>query len=267
MKPPLFLLLGLTAFASSALADERRDWDRDGDRGRRREEPRIILFEHANFKGDALVLYPGDTLDNFSGRTFEHGAKLNDSVSSIVVEGGAEVYVYENSRYRGEAMRVTESVRDLSGRLIAGAVGVSWNDRISSVKVSRLKGYERPDRGGGRPDRPDRPGGDPEKIINATFTDILGRNADPGELRDFRTRFLDNGWNERMLRDHLRNEERYRIEAADRIIKRAYREVLDRDPDASGLRTYRKNLLERSWTEGDVRDDLRKSAEYRSKRR
>ncbi len=266
MKTPLLFLLGL-ATLTSALADDRRDWGRDDDRGRRREEPRIILFEHADFKGDALVLYPGDTLDNFSGKTFEHGAKLNDSVSSIVVEGGAEVYVYENSRYRGEAMRVTESVRDLSGRLIAGAVAVSWNDRISSVKVTKIKGYERPNRPG--PDRPGNSprGGDPEKIINATFLEILGRNADPGELRDFRARFLDNGWNERMLRDHLRSEDRYRIEAADRLIRRAYREVLERDADESGLRTYRKNMLERNWTEGDVRDDLRKSAEYRNKHR
>ena len=68
-----------------------------------------------------------------------------------------------------------------------------------------------------------------------------------------------------MLRDHLRSEDRYRIEAADRIIKRAYRDVLGRDADESGLRTYRKNLLDRNWTESDVRDDLRKSAEYRSK--
>lgn len=264
MKTPLLVVLLSLLSLATTRADERRDWDRDDDRGRRREEPRVILFEHADFKGDAIILYPGDAIDNFSGKTFEHGAKLNDSVSSIVVEGGAEIYVYENSRYRGEAMRVTESVRDLSGRLIGGAVGVSWNDRISSAKVTRVKGYERPNRGGGRPDRPVE---NPEKVINATFGDLLGRNPDPGELRDFRSRFLDSGWNERMLRDHLRTEERYRIEAADRIIKRAYRDVLERDADESGLRTYRNNLLNRNWTEGDVKDDLRKSAEYRNKHR
>lgn len=253
MKTPLLLLLGLASLASLP-ADDRHE--------RRREEPRIILFEHADFRGDSVVLYPGDTIDNFSGKTFENGAKLNDAVSSIAVEGGAELYVYENSRYRGQAMRVTESVRDLSGRLISGAVGVSWNDRISSVKVGRIAGYERPN----RPGRPgDGPRGDPEKIINAAFKDILDRNPDPGELRDFRGRFLDQGWNERMLRDHLHTEERYRLEAADRIIQRAYLDVLGREPDASGLKTYRKNLLERNWTEGDVRDNLRKSAEYRAK--
>ena len=257
MKTPLLLLLGLASLVAAS-ADDYRERDRDHDR--RREEPRIILFEHADFRGDALVLYPGDDIDNFSGKTFEHGAKLNDNISSIAIEGGAELYVYDNSRFRGEAMRLTESVRDLSGRLLTGAVGVSWNDRISSVKVSRIKGYE-------RPGRPDRPGADPEKIIRVTFTDILGRNPDPGELRDFRARFLDQGWNERMLRDHLRTEDRYRVEAADRIIKRAYLDVLGREPDASGLRTYRKNLLDRQWTEGDVRDSLRKSAEYRDRHR
>jgi hypothetical protein len=267
MKTPLLLILGLVSFASSS-ADDRRD--RDNNRDRRREEPRIIVFEHADFRGDSLVLYPGDTLDNLSGKTFEHGAKLNDGISSIVVEGGAEVYMYENARYKGQALRVTESVRDLTGRLVSGAVGVSWNDRISSLKVERIRGYERPDRPApGRPDGPDRPGGNgnPEKIINASFQDILGRNPDPGELRDFRSRFLDQGWNERLLRDHLHSEERYRIEAADRIIRRAYLDVLGRAVDESGLRTYRKNMLERNWTDGDVRDDLRKSAEFRSKPR
>ena len=255
MKTSLLLLLGLTTLVTLP-ADDRRDRDR------RRVEPRVIVFEHAGFSGDALVLYPGDAIDNLSGKTFEHGAKLNDSISSIVIEGDVELYVYENAKFRGQAMRVTESVRDLSGRLVTGAVGVSWNDRISSLKVERVRGR---DRDPGRPG--DNPRGDPEKAINAAFTDILGRAADPGELRDFRARFLDLGWNERMLRDHLRTEERYRIEAADRIVKRAYLDVLGREPDPSGLRTYRKNLLERNWTEGDVRDDLRKSAEYRNKHR
>lgn len=267
MKTPLLFVLGL-ATLTSVLADDRRDRDRNWDRNRdgRHEEPRIILFEHADFRGASIVLYPGDSIDNFSGKTFDGGAKLNDSVSSIVVEGGAEVYVYENSRFRGEAMRMTESARDLTGRLVSGGVGMTWNDRISSVKVTKMRGYERP--GSGRPDRPGNiSSGEAEKIINASFTDVLGRKPDAGELRDYRGRFLDNGWNERMLRDHLRNEDRYRTEAADRLIKRAYLEVLGREVDEGGLRTYRRNVLDRNWTESDVRDDLRKSAEFRNKHR
>ncbi len=255
MKAPLFLLLGLASLVSVSAAD-RRDF--------RREEPRVIVFEHAGFQGDSLVLYPGDEIDNFSGKTFEHGGKLNDSISSIIIEGGAELFVYENAGYRGQALRVTESVRDLTGRLLSGAVDVSWNDRISSLRVAEIRGYSRPGRPGPRPE----PRLSPEKIekiVFVTFQDILGRKPDPGELSDFRGRFLDQGWTEGMLRDHLHTEERYRIELADKIIKRAYLDVLGREADPGGIKTYRRNLLERKWTEGDVKDDLRKSAEYRSK--
>lgn len=259
MKPPLPLCLGSLLLVSTALADHR---DNDG----RREGARVIIYQHAGFRGDAMVLYPGESIDNLSGKTFENGAKLNDSISSVWVEGGAEVYAYENSRYRGEALRLTENARDLTGRLVSGSVSVSWNDRISSIKVERTRGRERDrDR---EPNRPgDNPRGNPDKSIKDIFNDLLGRDPSAGELRLFREKFSDQGWTERMLRDHLRREDVYRVEAADHIIRRAYRDTLGRDPDESGLRTYRRNLLEREWTEGDVRDDLRKSAEYRNRPR
>jgi hypothetical protein len=254
MKPLLPLALGSLLLASSALADHR---DNDG----RREGARVIIYQHAGYRGDALVLYPGESIDNLSGKTFENGAKLNDSITSIWIEGGAEVYAYENSRYRGEALRLTENVRDLSGRLVSGSVSVSWNDRISSIKVERPRGRDR-DRESDRPRENAR--GNPDKSIKDIFNELLGREPNAGELRLFREKFSDHGWTERMLRDHLRHDDGYRVEAADRIIRRAYRDTLGRDPDESGLRTYRRNLLDREWTESDVRDDLRKSAEFRN---
>jgi hypothetical protein len=256
----LFGTLLLTAILRADRPDET--WRGDD---RRREGVRVILFQHAGYGGDALVLYPGESIENMSGQTFANGGKLNDAISSIRIEGNAEVFVYENSRYRGEALRLTESARDLTGRLVAGSVNVSWNDRISSIRVERSRGYDR-NPGPNRP-APNRPTGDPEKLIKAVFDELLGRAPSASELREFRARLLDQGWTERMLREHLRTEDNYRREAADRIVRRAYREVLGRDADESGLRTYRRNLLERNWTEGDVRDDLRKSAEFRNRPR
>jgi hypothetical protein len=49
------------------------------------------------------------------------------------------------------------------------------------------------------------------------------------------------------------------------IIRRAYRDILGRDPDADGMRSYRSKIIDDGWTERDVREDLRKSAEYRDK--
>jgi hypothetical protein len=49
------------------------------------------------------------------------------------------------------------------------------------------------------------------------------------------------------------------------IIRRAYQDILGRDPDPEGLRTYRSKIIDDGWTERDVRESLRKSAEYREK--
>lgn len=257
----LFVAIVLCTVGRADHRDEREYHDS------RRGSARVIVYQHAGYRGDALVLYPGESIENLSGRSFENGAKLNDSISSIWIEGDAVVYAYEHARYRGEALRVTENTRDLTGRFVAGGAGITWNDRISSIKVERARG-----RGSDWDREPGRPGGgrppaDPDRIVRDSFGDVLGRAPTAGELREFRSRLLDAGWTERMLRDCLRTDDTYRREAAEHIVRRAYREVLGREVDESGLRTYRRNVLERGWTESDVRDDLRKSPEYRNQPR
>lgn len=261
MKTPLFLL-GTLVLATTALAD--RDDRRDDRYDSRRQGARVILYQNAGFRGDAIVLYPGEAIENMSGANFENGGKLNDSISSIWIEGDVEVFAYENARFRGEALRLTENARDLTGRFVAGSAGQNWNDRISSLRVERIRGRDRgPDRGDDRGG----PRDNPDKIVKDSFSELLGRAPDAGELREFRSRIIDAGWTERMLRDHLRREDRYRNEAAELIVRRAYRDVLGREADPSGMRQYTWAVRDKGWTESDVRDDLRKSAEYRNKPR
>jgi len=256
MKIPSVLLASLAlAVTASANRDDRRGG------------PRVIVYQNAGYGGASLVLYPGDMIENMSGMSFDGGGKLNDSISSIRIEGNVEVFVYENARYRGEALRLTESARDLTGRLVAGGVGQNWNDRISSLRVERSRGREPNwDREPGRPGG-GRPPADPDKVVKEGFLDVVGREPDAGELREFRSRIKDAGWTERMLRDHLRTEDRYRTEAAELIVRRAYRDVLGREADAGGLKQYTWAVRDKGWTESDVRDDLRKSAEYRNRPR
>jgi len=261
MKTLLALLLSFTALLSVARADHG---DRDDRHDRRRG--RVILFQHANYEGGALELFPGESLDNFSGRTFDNGAKLNDGVSSIRVEGNAELFVYADARFRGDALRLTESVRDLTSRYVKGSVGATWNDRISSAKVEGERGGG--GNGGGHHDpKPRPPSVDPEKAIKSAFSDLLGRAPSANEIREFRGRFIDDGWDERMLRDFLRTDSHYRSDMANYIIRQAYLDVLGREPDRGGLESYRKKVLNSNWTETDVKDDLRKSGEYRKKHR
>lgn len=242
---PLFCLLTLVAAAQNP-PRERREERLDREHG-----PRVILYEKANFGGDALIVYPGDSLENLARVAPDGGRSFNDRISSIRVEGGAEVYVYTDAEFRGAAMRLVESARDLTGRLLPGSGSASWNDRISSLRVELR--------------RRDEPRAEPDVIIKRAYTDLLGRDPDPAGRRDYRSLIIDQGWNERMVRDHIRRGEEFRGGGADRIIRRAYLDVLEREPDPAGLKEYRRNLLEKDWTEGDVRDALRKSEEFRKK--
>ena len=48
-------------------------------------------------------------------------------------------------------------------------------------------------------------------------------------------------------------------------MRRAYQDILDREPDSAGLRLYRSRIIDDGWSESDVRDALRKSPEFREK--
>ena len=49
----------------------------------------------------------------------------------------------------------------------------------------------------------------------------------------------------------------------DVIIRRAYEDILNREPDSAGLRLYRGRMIDDGWSEEQVREALRRSPEYR----
>jgi len=51
----------------------------------------------------------------------------------------------------------------------------------------------------------------------------------------------------------------------DRMIQRAYEDLLGRQPDAEGLRTYRGRILDDGWSEAQVRESIRRSNEYKER--
>jgi TorA maturation chaperone TorD len=106
----------------------------------------------------------------------------------------------------------------------------------------------------------------PETIIRRAYRDILGRDPDTEGLRTYRSKMIDQGWSEQDVRESLRSSPEYtsgtvRNASADRIIRRAYQDILNREPDSAGLETYRRNIVERGWDEQDVRTALRRSSE------
>lgn len=109
---------------------------------------------------------------------------------------------------------------------------------------------------------------EPELIVRRAYEDILGREPDQEGMRIYRSRIIDDDWSEQEVRDDLRKSpERAKrnAEIVDRIIRRAYEDILGREADPSGLSTYRNKMLNDGWDEQDVRSALKKSREHREK--
>jgi uncharacterized protein DUF4214 len=115
-----------------------------------------------------------------------------------------------------------------------------------------------------------------EAVVQRAYQDILGRDPDPNGLRNYTGKIVNEGWSEWDVRNALRRSDeyaatggaatRFRTASADRIIRRAYLDILGREPDPAGLESYRRNILEEGWDEYDVRRALIRSPERRQKR-
>jgi len=103
-----------------------------------------------------------------------------------------------------------------------------------------------------------------EKIIIEAFEDILDREPSDREMDRYLDRMEDDGWTERDVREDLRERRhgRDRDEDPDAMVRRAYEDILHREPDEKGLRLYRSRIIEDGWSERDVRKALRESPEH-----
>ena len=104
----------------------------------------------------------------------------------------------------------------------------------------------------------------PEAAIRDAYQDVLGRDPDPKGLAHYRAKWRD-GWTQGQIRDDLRRSHEGRDNYVRNAVTRAYREILQREPDESGLNFYSQMMRERGWTERDVRQQLAGSDEYRQR--
>jgi hypothetical protein len=221
---------------------------------------RVTIFQHADFRGSAMWLNrDARDLDTFpieAGRREAWGR----AISSVQVEALA-VGAPPFSRWeRREAERIVRvnyldcfgrepdatGIRFYSGRLL----DAGWSEPQLRDALRRS------------PEFRDR---DLEAIIRRVYHDVLGRAPDDSGLATYR-RSLSRGMTEGEMRvDLARSREGNEKRVRDGIT-RAYREVLKREPDPGGLESYSKLMLQKNWSESDVRDDLRRSEEFRKLR-
>ena len=104
------------------------------------------------------------------------------------------------------------------------------------------------------------------RAVQRAYWELLEREPDRGGFERY-VRAMEQGASENDIRGRIRQGEEYRVTLPDSKTRRAYREVLGRDPDEGGLQHYRKLIVDKGWTENDVKNDLRKSAEFRNRKR
>src|SRR5215471_9887927 len=188
------------------------------------------FYEGPNFRGRYFCARAGDELPYIPNG-------MNDRIMSMRVFGGAQVVVYSWSRFGGAEQWFDYDVRDLRYD--------GWDDRISSVRLS-WPGYGR------WRDRDDR------------FYEGRPRGSSgiEGRDRDFRDR-------ERFGNGEFRGEAGGgRVDPnanADAIVRQAYRDLLNREPDAGGLQQYKDKVLREGWSDEQVRNSIMQSPEYKSK--
>lgn len=133
--------------------------------------------------------------------------------------------------------------------------GYGWTEQDVRRDLSERSDYRRYSAG---------PAFDTNAIITRAYEDILGREPDPSGMQSNRRHIIQDGWSEQDVREALRHSPEYRsatrrTTSADGIVRRAYQDVLEREPDPSHLDTYRRAILENGWDEQDVRQVLRRS--------
>jgi hypothetical protein len=212
------------------------------------------FFRDKDFEGDYFCERGGSDISVLP-------SGMNDQISSIRTFGGAEVVLFQNTRFDGRSTEFRGDVRNLRDE--------GWNDRISSVRVR--KGYASGSNGnaGQGYGSSGQHNGNADVIVRRAYDDILHRKPDSDGLRLYRSRIVDDGWSEQDVREALRKSPEYRElstmtrQKAEDIVARAYHSVLNREPD-SGSRGYVDKVMRDHWTEQDVARELRKSPEYRN---
>jgi hypothetical protein len=177
----------------------------------------------------APMLLQVGTADNAIVRSFQSVLRRNPTERELL-------------RYRALMLRYGWSERDVRADLAA---------RTDYRKIGGLRGTR------------------PEAVVRSAYQDILGRDPDPEGLREYTMRIRRDGWSEQDVREALRNSAEYnsgRAASADRIVRRAYLDVLHREPDPEGLEAYRRQVLENGWEYHDVRQALARSPERRANR-
>lgn len=240
---------------------------------------RVTFYTEPNFRGEALAVEAGASVADLGTMTRPSNQPWALAISSIKVEGDARALVYSGRGFSGERLEVRASIADLYGEQRGGG---TWDRAIASVTVSGTQMHVAtpPPQVVVRQPPPSHvvvvpPPPPPvrridmrtvDNMIYQAYREVLRRNPDPDGLRTYRHRIIHEGWSMDQVIAQLQRSSEARNVDPRAAITQAYREVLGRDPDPQGMAHYLSKWRD-GWTQGQIRDDLRRSAEFRNRRR
>jgi hypothetical protein len=251
-------------------------------------QDRVTFFTEPNFKGEALTVEAGASVENLDRLLRPSQRPWTFAISSVRVEGAARATVFSGANYSGDRLDISQSITDLYSQS-RGRDGGTWDRSIASITVTGPQRIVAPQpvapvvvqpqappptvvvvpTPAPRPPvvvhevRPRMDRRTAELIVQRAYREVLNRPADPDGLRTYRDRLMHDGWTEREIIEQLQRSREARGTNADEAIAQAYREVLGREPDPQGLASYRAKWRD-GWTQGQIRDDLRRSHEGRN---
>jgi hypothetical protein len=188
---------------------------------------RVTFYTEPNFRGEALTIEAGASLETLDRVQRSDQRPWTHGISSVRVDGAARAVVYTSPGFRGESVEIASSITDLYA--LQRPSGGTWDRAIASINVTgpRVTVIQAP------PPRQEVP---PPTVV-VVPTPVRPPPPPPP---------------------------RYSPREAEALVQRAYREVLDRPADPSGLRRYRDHLLREGWSERQLISELQRSNEARS---
>lgn len=249
---------------------------------------RVTFYSEPNFKGESIVVEAGASVPSFARMTRANQQSWLFAISSVKIDGDARAMLYSGEGLSGQRVEIASSIADLYAVPRSGDPGATWDRSVAGVTVTGSRPIvvspppppvqvetRPPTTVYVVPQRPPPPPPPPryqydrraaETVVTRAYREVLGRNPDANGLRNYRDRLMREGWSEQQLIEQLQRSDEARGINADAAITRIYREVLGRDPDPAGLAHYRAKWRD-GWTQGQIRDDLRRSDEARRRRR
>lgn len=103
----------------------------------------------------------------------------------------------------------------------------------------------------------------PDRVVESAFRDVLHRDPSGREFHLYMTHLETDGWTPGQVRRALRDSDEYREVEYERVIERAFRDVLERKPNRRDREHYLYLMTRRGMTEDELYRDLRDTPEYR----